>query len=313
LVRPRLRSVDFDVAQKIATLTFASSVDLATNKVVVTFLQANFPNVTSAEPAKVGVSKKFAPAKGSADADIYLSGSVTAAEGAKPAYAVVAKLGYLFGLGTDGRLGSLGPSSDFALNQNASANSNHIKAAAAYEKFFPMASSAGWMFHSNFIGGEFDQKGTTKNLVSDLSMRLVLPSVHLDTHTFVTMDFLFGYEGGKNYQAPQGVVLGSFDRKLLGATGYYLLLHPGPFDRITLTGEYRVRLPSIAEPFVPSSNATTIFTLKPRHHAAVDLNVMLSKAIGITAQYRWGSLPPLFQFVNHSVVVGLVLQLKQAN
>jgi hypothetical protein len=122
-----------------------------------------------------------------------------------------------------------------------------------------------------------------------------------------------GYEDGKNYRSPKGVALGSFDRKVLGATGYYLLLHPGPFDRITLTGDYSVRLPSIAEPFVPASGANAILTTKPRHHAAVDLNVMLSKAFGITAQYRWGSLPPLFQFVNHSVVVGLVLQLKQAN
>jgi hypothetical protein len=46
---------------------------------------------------------------------------------------------------------------------------------------------------------------------------------------------------------------------------------------------------------------------------AIDLNMMFSKAFGITAQYRWGSLPPVFQLVDHRVVVGLTLQLKQAN
>lgn len=302
------------IVNKVAILTLPSKVDFAAQRIVVTYLDANFPSVSSSEPEKGGVAKKFAPAKGSSDADLYLAGAVSSGVGTHPNYTVQAKAGYLFGLGRDGRYGSLGPASELALDTNVSSDPNHMKASMAYDKVIPLApSAAAWIFHSNFIGGEFDKKGTTKNLVSDLSMRLVVPSFRLDTRTFTTADFLVGFEGGKNYEVPKGQALGSFDRKVLGVNGYYLLLRPGPLDRIALTGSYVLRLPSTAEPFVPAGATNPIFTTKPRHHAEANLNLMFSKAFGITAQYTWGSLPPLFSFVDHKVVLGLALQLKQAN
>lgn len=298
---------------KVAKLHLAKKVNFSSQRVVVTFLDANFPSVSSSEPEKSGAGKKFAPAKGSSDADLYLNGAVSAGAGTRPNYTVQAKAGYLFDLGKDGKYGTLGPASELALDTNVSSDPDHLKMAVAYDRLFPMASSTAWIFHSNFIGGEFDKKGTTKNLVSDLSMKLVVPSLRLDTHTFATADFLIGFEGGKNYVVPKGGSLGSFDRKVLGVNAYYLLLHPGPLDRVSLTGSYVVRLPSTKEPLVPAGATDPVFTTRPRHHVEVDANFMFSKAFGITAQYTWGSLPPLFSFVDHKVLIGLTLQLKQAN
>jgi len=48
-------------------------------------------------------------------------------------------------------------------------------------------------------------------------------------------------------------------------------------------------------------------------YIGADLDLMLTEAFGISLKYRYGSLPPSFKFVNSTISIGLMLQLKQAN
>lgn len=287
--------------------------DPTTHQIMVFLRRDNFPSVVLGSPQKKGIKKAFTAAKGEGDADIYVSGTITAARKSKPLYALETRFAYLQSLKKFGAIGG-----SFALDSNEESNidPDSIRAAATYEYVKPFRSGTGLILRSNVIGGEFNRKDTVRNLITGLDAKLVLPSAPLGETTFITADFTFGFEAGNNYRnklAPQGI--GAFWRPKFGAAAYFLALHTPIFDRISINANYEVRLPRSAEIYSEMQGDNEIFSLtkKPRHRVGTDLNFLFTDAYGISLQYRYGTLPPSFKLEESNVKLGFIIQLKQAN
>jgi hypothetical protein len=102
---------------------------------------------------------------------------------------------------------------------------------------------------------------------------------------------------------------------------WYTLSSPQSTEvyRLVIDGRYMLRLPFYPEPFVRSEyvpndrgvvqrQKVTRLTTKPRHAVEAGITWNVSELVGIRAQYRFGSLPPLFEFVNHQVTIGLTFK-----
>jgi hypothetical protein len=152
---------------------------------------------------------------------------------------------------------------------------------------------------------------------SSLNGTLVLPPARLGENTFAAIDFMAGFEGGHNYRhtLDEDNGLGNLWRWKFGANVYFVALNPPKLKRIDFSAAYKVRLLHTAEPFTETVGGEEVTTLrkKPRHYVGSNLDFMFSDALGISLKYQYGSLPPAFKLVNHSVSVGLTFKLKQAN
>lgn len=293
-------------------LSPGGELDISNHRITIRFQQANFPDVVLGQSEKKSASKKFVASKGKSDADIYFSGSAAGARGSKPLYSFESKLGYLWDLQRHGAIGGRA-TVDAASESNIDPDS--ITASATYEKVFVFAAATGLILSSDFLGTEFDTEDRTRNLTSKLDGTFVIPSAHLGKSNFATADFLLGFEGGHNYRHKLNEDgLGNFWRWKFGVTAYFVALNPPGLKRINFSTEYKVRLPQSAEPFTKKINGDEVTRLRknPRHYVASDLDLMFSKALGITIKYRYGSLPPAFKFVDHSASIGLTFQIKQA-
>jgi hypothetical protein len=298
-----------------STLEPGGELDRTTHKIIIRYQQQNLPSVTlGAVYKKKGAEKAFTAAKGKKDADIYLSGSATGQRGSGPVYSIEAQAGYLHSLR---RAGSIGGKATFVSDSGSEIDPDSITLAATYQKVFVLRSPTGIILNSDFLGGEFDKKNSTRNLTTELDGTLVLPSARLGDNTFATMDFMGGFEAGHNYKHPLNPKgLGAFWRPKFGINAYLVALAPPRvFNRINLSANYLLRLPQSAEPFTEKINGSEVasFSKRPRHHFGMDLGLMLAPAYGFTISYRYGSLPPAFSLVDHKVSAGFTLQLKQAN
>jgi hypothetical protein len=284
-----------------------------THRVLIRYLQHNFPSVLLGEFEKKDAKEMFTAAKGKKDADIYFSGLATGQRKSGPLYSIDAKAGYLHSLG---RGGAIGGTSTFVTEEESDIDPDSITAAGTYEKIFVLSSPTGIILNSEFVGFELDKKGTTRNLTTEIDGTLVLPSARLGKSTFATVDFMAGAEAGHNYEHPLNPKgLGNFWRPKFGVNAYLLALNPRIFNRINLSANYIGRLPRSAEPFTEKINGEkmTFLTKRPRHHVGADLDLMFAPSYGVNIKYRYGSLPPAFNLVEHKVSFGFVLQLKQAN
>lgn len=282
--------------------------DPATHKVLILFRMGNFPEVVLAEPPKTGLRRIYVAANGKQDANIYLSGNAVAAQGSGPKYSLDTKLGYLHSIGP---AGSVGGTAGAIAEQGSDVDPDSVTAAATYEKVFAFPSGTGITLLSDFVGGEFDRKGNNRNLVSAFNGKLVLPSVEYRPGHFATVAILAGFEGGHNYKnniTSDG--LGAFWRWLVGADAY-VHARAHPLDEIMFSLEWRLRLLRDAEMF--SRGIDELLTDKPRHHLRSSIDFMLSKAVGLSLKYEYGSLPPAFQFVDDKLSVGFILKIKQTN
>ena len=288
--------------------------DPATHKIIVRYQQQNLPTVTLGPLFKKrGAKKTFTAAKGKKDADIYFNGSATGQRGSGPLYSIEAKAGYLHSLKT---YGAIGGQASFVVEEGSDIDADSITASGTYQKIFVLRSPWGIILNSDFLGGEFNREDKTRNLTTELDATLVLPSKKFGDNNFATMDFMGGFEAGHNYKHalnPNG--LGNIWRPKFGVNAYFVALAPKVFNRINLSANYILRLPRTAEPFTEKINGAKITSLTkgPRHHLGVDLGLMFAPSYGLTISYRYGSLPPDFNLVDHKATIGFTVQLKQAN
>jgi hypothetical protein len=293
-------------------LALSSGLDPSTDRITVRLQLPNFPEFTIGEPKKLGPAKVFTAAKGKEDADIYFSGSAAGARKSKPLYAFESKLGYLWSLG--GKRGTLGPRAEVSAASESNIDPDSIKVAATYEKIFVLGRATGVILRSDFLGAEFDTENRTRNFMTELNGTWVLPPARLGESTFAAFEFMSGFEGGHNYRHKLNEHgLGNLWRWKFGANAYFVALNPPIFKRIDFSTEYKVRLLNSAEPFTETINDKDVTTLKKgsRHYVGSALDLMFSKALGVTLKYQYGSLPPAFKFVDHSVSVGLTFKVKQ--
>lgn len=297
-----------------ADLLAGGTLDPQTNKIIIRYQQMDFPDVVLGVPKKTGVRATFGAAKGKDDADIYFKGTVITEKNRKPLYSIESKFSYLFDLQKKGAIGGK-ISADFAQESNLDADS--IIATGTYEKILRFGPpSTGVRVVADFIGGEFDRKNKTRNLVAGVYGVLIIPGKRFSKNNSVTANFLAGFEAGHNYRnslVEDGI--GNFWRPKFGVNTYFLFRDPGPLNRITASAEYKIRLPRSAEPFTRFINdeETTFLTKKPRHDYLFSLDFMFTEAFGISVQHRYGSVPPVFKLIDNKVSLGLVFKLKQKN
>jgi hypothetical protein len=294
-------------------LNSGGTLDRSTHRIIIVYQQQNLPSVTLGQPQKSGAQKIFTAAKGEKDADIYFKGSATGQRKSGPLYSIEAKAGYLWSLQ---KAGAIGARATYVSEEGSDVDPDSITASGNYQKIFVISSPWGVILNSDFFGGEFDKKNTTRNLTTELDGTLVLPSKRFGEHTFATMDFMAGFEAGHNFEHPLNPKgLGNFWRPKFGVNAYLVALQPKVFSRVNISASYLLRLPRSAEPFTEKIDGekVTSLTKRPRHYVSIDSQFMFSPAYGFTVSYRHGSLPPDFKFVDNKVSAGFVLQFKQAN
>jgi len=95
-------------------------------------------------------------------------------------------------------------------------------------------------------------------------------------------------------------------RALVGADLYFNLPKVAKYPLLSVDGHYTVRSPFNPEPFKEQAvnNGNEFYSTKARHYIAVNLARTLAKGANLTVQYRYGSLPPTFTFVDHQITIG---------
>jgi hypothetical protein len=95
-------------------------------------------------------------------------------------------------------------------------------------------------------------------------------------------------------------------RAVAGADVYFDLPKVGKYPFVSVDGHYTVRSPFNPEPFKQAgvNNGNEFYSTKARHYIAVNLARTIVKGANLTVQYRFGSLPPTFNFVDHQVTIG---------
>jgi hypothetical protein len=182
------------------------------------------------------------------------------------------------------------------------------------------------------VGGEFSRKYPASNLISGGRVRFVKV---LAAQKRWGADLIpsLGFEGGKNLNKPGVLFMRPVDlhaynaiaRLRAGADAnlYWFRRVSTPNDTyaFTLNGSWVARVPFTAEPFtttayLPDPTDATMITRQQvvamrkntRHYVKVDAAWNVTKLFGLQAEYKYGSLPPLFEFVSHQVSVGLLFK-----
>jgi hypothetical protein len=173
-------------------------------------------------------------------------------------------------------------------------------------------------------GTEFDRKRRNLNFVASPLVIFPFHAYSTDAQTgnvlrVWNLSLRFGAEVGNNFRnSLDENGFGGFARLLGGATNNLIFRKALSFDRISLTSDYEARLPNQAELFSDSTikvngEDTPVFrtSRQTRHHLTNDLNFMINEYWGFAVKHEYGSLPPVFNLVDHKVSIGLTFKLKE--
>jgi hypothetical protein len=286
----------------------------------------------------------FTPAKGKDDADIYLFGSYLAGVSTKPIYVIDAKFNWMWEITKRPPAGETkriptgwlwGLKSSISSNTDTKAPVNRSKVdpdavdgSLSIERIWTPwrhgISGIGMDFRP--IAGEFSRKYPASDLLTKGYFTLLLTPKRVATDTWVALYPSVGYEFGHNLNTPsvlfkQPVDLSGWNaiaRAVFITKGelYALTAKPkeGDVYRFTIDAAYQPRVPFTTEPYVTSEfvagQRTSVARLRKntRHEVEAGVNYNFSTLFGLRLQYKYGALPPLFEFVDHQVTVGLTLK-----
>lgn len=176
------------------------------------------------------------------------------------------------------------------------------------------------------IAGEFSRKYPASDLLTKGYFTLLLAPKRVGTDTWIALYPSVGYEAGHNLNKPsvlfkQPVNLSDWKtiaRAVFIMRGELYGLKAKPKDgdlyRFTIDAAYQPRVPFTPEPFVTSEfvagkrTSVTRMRKNTRHEVEAGVNYNFSTLFGVRLQYKYGALPPLFEFVDHQVTVGLTLK-----
>ena len=287
---------------------------------------ATFNNVlqaTAAAPSRSFLSS----ADTKDDSDIYLFGSFLAGYSTKPLYTIDAKVNWVPEIKTTGNM--FGVEATLSTNSDSSPpvdrsriDPDSITAALALRHRIHQLS-----LDINPLEGQFSRKYPASDLITAGTIKWVSHPVYDHGQAVVFYPFI-GYELGKNLNKPsilfkQPVNLSPYDnitRALFGAHAAFLLFKKSvtadsPY-RLAIQADYTTRVLFTPEPFVTSgysgSDHTSIVSVRAnaRHYVECGIAYNASDLFGIEAKYKFGSLPPLFEFVEHQVVIGITFKAK---
>jgi hypothetical protein len=265
-------------------------------------------------------------------ADIDITGGVQAGVDAKPEYNWSAKARCSV-LGEPripwGRL-SLSFSSEASQQENADPDA--MKAAVTWLKRKSFSGETyGFILNADALSYEFERKVKTEHVIENAEVvkreflkknsnlmwtgmgRFVVPPSTLGS---LTIGF-FGVELGRSVSRTVKADLRDSEnqavRRLHFNADAYKDFYRGPRRIVVLHGHHTARFPFVPEPYVRATeNAGKMYlTNKPRHWTLVEMLFPFYDGFNMNIQYKRGSLPPSFEFVNHQVTIGVNLLLKR--
>jgi hypothetical protein len=266
--------------------------------------------------------------KGKDDSDLYFFGSYLAGEGTAPIYSIDAKLswvpevrssGYFFG--AEAAISSNAGASPPASRTRLDPDSITADIALKFDKHH-------FLFNINPARGEFSRKTNTSDFVPAINVQRLLKSIRFNKRNQMVVYPSLGLETGVNLNKPatlfgQSVDLANYNAIVRIVPGGYAAYYierpkPNPSDPylFQLYVNYTDRVVLKPEPFV-----TTVYSgtkqvqsvslgTNPRTYVEVGFNWNAAKLVAVTAKYKYGSLPPLFQFLDHQVTLGITFKTK---
>ena len=276
----------------------------------------------------------FCPPSPGQTPDLSFTGNFLVAGGTKPIYSFSVQ----GNLVSSTQVWSFYPgiSTDIEINQNLQPPNNRtrfdpdsITAGLSFTRIFPVQKKRlyGIDLQLGLPGGEFSRTDPSSNIIASAMGSFVFNALQSQTHKslYATLYPLLGLEAGHNLMKPNQingvpVNFANYNGIFRGVIGADAVLATASPDRtanvFAVTGSYRVRLPALDEPSENSLHQTTIvdLTTKARNWVEVDITYApwSFKYASLIAKYQYGSLPPMFNLVDHKFTLGLTLQAVQS-
>jgi hypothetical protein len=292
------------------------------------------PQTATWSPAKK--KAEFAAAKSKDDADLYLFGSFLAGYSTKPLFVIDAKGNWMW----PRENWSFGINSAISTNTSAQTpvdrtriDPDSITGAFSIQRRIDWHAPGieGIDLNLQPLQGEFSRKTSSSDLVGSALAKLVTkPHKVFGKKHWIAAYPSAGYEAGHNLNQPsvllkQPVNLSGWNaisRAVVGINGefYWLSKKPTADDtwRFTIDASYQDRFLFTTEPFITVADikAMPVYSIvlnrNPRPEAEAHITWNISSYFGLQVQYKYGSLPPLFEFVDHQATIGLTLKAKHA-
>jgi hypothetical protein len=307
-----------------------------------TVVYTGLPTMPSATWTGADRKTHLTDAKGKDDASLYFFGSALFGVSTKPLYVIDAKADIRFEVGQPSWY--IGGKGTFEGNQDADTpvsesrvDPDSVTASLTLNHSFVPHGSPGSFKHRlsqvaieiDPVGGEFSRKYPASDIVSTGSIRwtsFVTRIGPADKRTWFALYPQLGYEVGKNLNQPhtlfkQPVELSGWNtiaRFAPEAVAELYVFKSKVTDtdlyRFSFDGTYESRILFAEEPFVTTVLVgtdivkTTTLLKGTRHEVETTANLNLTRLFSFSVKYEFGSLPPLFQFVDHQVTFGFTFK-----
>ena len=309
-------------ANHTVNLTLSRAIPDDVVRVEATLLLGNQPTGSTASPT--APLPPFEPVDNADDATIYFNGIVAPAVGAKTSYTIDTRANVMlrrFGATGGTRLGVKG---ELQTDHRSHVDPDSARIGVSLQRVRGFAPILTW----DAASLEFDRNAKLMNLLSAASLvqtwgkpfttkedgRTVLRST-------INLQAGIGLEVGGNLRNTVSVEAGGSGSggivRVVPSVGAWFVMPSSLLDRITISAEYTVRFPATRELFYETrdlpddADPVPSLTKKPRHYVEASARFMATKWFGFEAKYKFGSLPPVFQIVDHSASFGLTFMVKQ--
>jgi hypothetical protein len=272
--------------------------------------------------------KAIVGADSKSNADVYLNGVYSPRIGSPAQYSYDVAIGYGLPYWSKDRpaLGRLGFSITAASDHRKNLDPDSYYAGLfwqAYPVVVPHGILQGIVYQMDF-GGEFAKKKLgsqtkTSNFLApaprfEFPMRLYPLPGHALTGVFATLRPIAGFDWGHNFQnAAQPDGSGLMARGLAGADFAITYKPKKPFlYSLSVSSSWRGRYlfekevdtTSVYSPAKQDFVYAFGLSSKPRNHISSKLDWKWTDFFGLTITHELGAVPPLFNYVDHSVTIG---------
>jgi len=337
-----LANIEFNTRLDVISLVYkdgevveAFASDIPKKGVSVKFM--SFPEVivrTGSPPVTdrsfLTLCRTFAPTSKKDQADVDITGGFQAGKDATPQYFWSAKVQCKAGGNARKKLGEFAFAFKGEASMQRNADPDSLKVGLKWERRAGIPNSiGGFQFIGDALAYEFERSVKKDYVInggqvvgqdflkknSNLMWTGMARWVTSARPMNITVGFA-GFEAGRSLsrtikiasqkQSEQPVVRLHFNADV------YRNIYSGSRKVVIFHGYHALRLPLYQEPYVRiSENGGKMYlTNKPRHYTLLEMAFPFNDGLAINVQYKRGSLPPSFEFVNHQVTIGFNLLLK---
>jgi hypothetical protein len=277
----------------------------------------------SKPPASTVKGFAFSAAKGRDDADLYLAGLISGAEGTKASYTadIKAQFRYLLTSASSGGeehnkfRSSLWfvPNFDLKASTDPKADGNSVTMGMAFPFGRPLNTKTfTWVDLEPAIQGESDKQFSDINTIFRFRSYFLMRVFGNGRLQLLPQPFL-GLETGGNVRSPvSGAYPGGIARPSAGLHFYLnFFKSSAPGRQAFIESEYIRRWPLLSEPTFSNQSGTLVLTsvgTNPRDYVTTKVEYDFVDYFGITVQHDYGELPPVFTRVKNKYTIGLVLK-----